>query len=67
MSRLHLRNWDKSIGKKSHHHVATQFRGRDIEEDIVGSNRILMLRQKCKLRTPLEVETRNSCHNIKMS
>ena len=31
MSRLHLSNWDKSIGKKSHHHVTTPFLGRDIE------------------------------------
>ena len=44
MSRLHLSNWDKIIGKKSHHHVATLFLGRDTEKDIVGSNRKLMLR-----------------------
>ena len=37
--------------------VATQ------KEDIVGSNKKLMLEQKCKLRTSIEVATRNSCHN----
>ena len=25
MSRLHLSNWDKSLGKKSNHSVATRF------------------------------------------
>ena len=43
--------------KKSHHHVATLFRGQDKKEDIVGSNRKLTLLQKCKLRTPIEVAT----------
>ena len=41
--------------------VATQ------KENIVGSNRKLMLQQKCKLRTSIEVTTMNSCHDIKMS
>ena len=41
--------------------VATQ------KEDIVGSNIKLMLRQKCKLRTPIEFVTKNSCRDIKMS
>ena len=36
------------------------------KEDIVGSNRKLMLQQKCKLRTPIEVTTKNSCRDIKM-
>ena len=38
-----------------------------MKEDIVGSNRKLMLQQKCELRTPIEVATRNSCRDIKMS
>ena len=46
---------------RHHFEVATQ------KEDIVGSNRKLMLRQKCKLRILIEVATRNSCREIKMS
>ena len=40
-----------------------------LQEDIVANSLLgnLMSRQKCKLRTPIEVATRISCCDIKMS
>ena len=34
MSRLHLSNWDKSLGKESNYSVATHFLGRDKKEEV---------------------------------